>query len=289
MEAPVPASALIHSATLVVTGVYLFATLGVFFVLDPSVQTLVVATLLATAFIASLCACYQKDLKKALAFSTISNTSVSFLGTVTGIEGEYVNLAISHGLIKSLCFLICGYFFFFNNHNQDAFFFAKPRVRATAYLFIFLFFVFSAAPISPFYSSKHEVAAIARALGTSDLYLVGCLMTGLSCLSSAYGAIIIARLLLQEPRGYSSNGAQDPREELSSKTKFLLLALLSFTILVLVVYWALILLSDSVSISDPLSSDLLDFIEEALFEDGGSFFFLMTVSYLLYKALWPRK
>lgn len=288
MEAPVPASALIHSATLVVTGVYLFAVLGVFFVLDSTIQTLVVSILLITAFTASFCACYQKDLKKALAFSTISNTSLAFLGTITGLEDGYATLAISHGLIKSLCFLICGYLFFFNNHNQDAFFFAKPRTRTISYLFLFLFFIFSAAPISPFYSSKHEVAAIATALGTSDLYLVGCFMTGLSCLSSAYGAILIGRLMLQEPRGYSSPSTQDPREELSSKTRFLLLALVSFTTLVVVIYWAIILLSGSFHLDDSINSALIDFIEEAIFEDGGSFFFLVVVTYLLYRAMWPK-
>lgn len=288
MEAPVPASSLIHSATLVVTGVYLSATLGAFFVISPFVLTLVILTLLATAFIASFCACYQKDLKKALAFSTISNTSLAFLGTITGIEEDYVTLAISHGLIKSLCFLICGYFFFFNNHSQDVFSFSKPRTRALSYLFLFLFFIFSAAPISPFYSSKHTVAAIASALGTTDVYLVGCFMTGLGCLSAAYGTIIIGRLMLQEPRGYSSASTQDPREELASKAQFLLIGLFTFIIIVLIVYSALIILSGSLDAANAAASDLLHFIEDALFEDGGSFFFLIIVLYLFYKAMWPE-
>lgn len=282
MEAPVPASALIHSATLVVTGVFLFATIGSIFLLSHVATFLIVLTLLGTALLSSLCACYQNDLKKALAYSTISNTSVAFLGTLTSIDEAYLNLAVTHGLIKSLCFLICGYFFFFNNHNQDGLFFIQPRPRTMAKIFLCLFFVFSAVPVSPFFTSKHSVGFITSALGLADSYIVGLSMLFLSVLTAAYGSIIALKLVREEATGHPSPSAIEGRDELSSKNRFLLIALLSFTMLVILVYSALVYVVATRAFNLDSSSLVMEFFEEAAFEDGLIIFFVALVSWMAY-------
>lgn len=119
MEAPVPASALIHSATLVSAGIFLFlrfqnlfeySTLFVFFL--PVVGAL-------TALYGGLVACYQTDIKRALAYSTISHCGFLVV-SCSSFCYEYTILYLYvHGIYKAASFLCIGNIIRFNNNNQD--------------------------------------------------------------------------------------------------------------------------------------------------------------------------
>ena len=111
MEGPTPASALIHAATMVTAGVYLVARSAPLFVACP--DALVVVSLVGgiTALIAGLIATVQNDLKKALAYSTISQLGYMFVslgtGTLLGFTAAIFHL-VTHAFFKALLFLGAG-------------------------------------------------------------------------------------------------------------------------------------------------------------------------------------
>lgn len=115
MEGPTPVSALIHAATMVTAGVYLIARMPTLFAYDPVVQKFIVAVGAITALLAALCAIAQHDIKKVLAYSTISQLGYMFmaLGCINLVEdGEAESAAIfhlfTHAFFKALLFLAAG-------------------------------------------------------------------------------------------------------------------------------------------------------------------------------------
>jgi NADH-quinone oxidoreductase subunit L len=108
MAGPTPVSALIHAATMVTAGVYLIARLHFLYVLAPW-ASLVVAVLGAlTALLAASIALAQNDIKKVLAYSTISQLGYMFLGVGVGGFGAGIFHLITHGFFKAALFLGAG-------------------------------------------------------------------------------------------------------------------------------------------------------------------------------------
>lgn len=118
MEAPLPASALIHSATLVASGLYLFLTFKTL-VTDYKLITFLNFYFSFTFFFGSFVALVQTDFKKILAYSTISNCAAIFL-TILHLNtySTYLYFA-THGWFKSLSFLILGFLTVSFAHKQD--------------------------------------------------------------------------------------------------------------------------------------------------------------------------
>lgn len=119
MEAPAPASALIHSATLVSAGLFLiikfyflYKTSFIYFYFILIIGSL---TMVFGAVIASV----QTDLKRLLAYSTISNCGLLFTSCMISDLSHTLFLFQLHGLTKSLSFLFVGTLIIFFNHNQD--------------------------------------------------------------------------------------------------------------------------------------------------------------------------
>ena len=108
MAGPTPVSALIHAATMVTAGIYLAARLGVLFVLSPGAATLVAGLGLATALVGALLAMFQQDLKKVLAYSTISQLGYMFLAVGAGAPGAAVFHVVTHACFKACLFLAAG-------------------------------------------------------------------------------------------------------------------------------------------------------------------------------------
>ena len=118
MEAPVPASALIHSATLVSAGIYLFGRVPSFLINDLMYNYIALVSSF-TAFYGGIIASYQTDLKRILAYSTISHCGFLFFLLVLG---NYYNLVVylhMHGWFKSLSFMCAGNIIGSNNNYQD--------------------------------------------------------------------------------------------------------------------------------------------------------------------------
>lgn len=160
MDAPAPASALIHSATLVMTGVHVLYRLKNVFFLNKGLMCFIVMFLLISCFITSLCACFQKDLKKVLAFSTSSNTGLIIISLLVNNSDNFIYLAITHGLFKSLCFIMSAFLFFSNKHNQDFYMFLQKRKTLFFSLITNSFLLLTALPISYFFVFKHHIVDV---------------------------------------------------------------------------------------------------------------------------------
>ncbi len=108
MEGPTPVSALIHAATMVTAGVYLVVRLGVIFALAPLALNVVAVVGLLTALLAALLALVQNDIKRVLAYSTISQLGYMFLAAGVGAYGAAMFHLITHAFFKGLLFLCSG-------------------------------------------------------------------------------------------------------------------------------------------------------------------------------------
>lgn len=108
MAGPTPVSALIHAATMVTAGVYLIVRLHVVFMLAPLTLQIVGAIGAATALFAALCALGQTDLKRVLAYSTVSQLGFMFLACGAGAFYSAMFHLTSHAFIKALLFLCAG-------------------------------------------------------------------------------------------------------------------------------------------------------------------------------------
>jgi NADH-quinone oxidoreductase subunit L len=108
MEGPTPVSALIHAATMVTAGVYLIARCHTLFEASPSALKGVIWIGALTAFFAATVAAVQKDLKRVLAYSTISQLGYMFLGVGAGAYAAGMFHLTTHAYFKALLFLCAG-------------------------------------------------------------------------------------------------------------------------------------------------------------------------------------
>ena len=108
MEGPTPVSALIHAATMVTAGVYLVARSSIIFAHAPMALAVVGIVGCFTAFFAGTIALTQNDLKRMLAYSTISQLGYMFLGCGAGVFAAGIFHLMTHAFFKSLLFLAAG-------------------------------------------------------------------------------------------------------------------------------------------------------------------------------------
>ena len=108
MAGPTPVSALLHAATMVTAGVYLIARLHTLFTLAPAVQFLVALTGVLTLLLAACSALVQTDIKRILAYSTMSQIGYMFLALGVGAWSAAIFHFITHAFFKSLLFLSAG-------------------------------------------------------------------------------------------------------------------------------------------------------------------------------------
>jgi NADH-quinone oxidoreductase subunit L len=108
MAGPTPVSALIHAATMVTAGVYLVARTNVLFALSPVASTVVAGIGALTALFAATIGLRQYDIKKVLAYSTVSQLGYMFLGVGTGAYVSGVFHLATHAFFKALLFLGAG-------------------------------------------------------------------------------------------------------------------------------------------------------------------------------------
>jgi len=108
MAGPTPVSALIHAATMVTAGVYLIARTHVLFELAPAVQMAVAAIGAATLLLAGFSALAQRDIKRVLAYSTMSQVGYMFLALGVGAWSAGIFHFVTHAFFKALLFLAAG-------------------------------------------------------------------------------------------------------------------------------------------------------------------------------------
>jgi NADH-quinone oxidoreductase subunit L len=108
MAGPTPVSALIHAATMVTAGIYLICRLSFVFVLSPAVMTIIAFTGAATALLAASIALVQNDIKKVLAYSTVSQLGFMFIGVGSGAFTAGFFHVFTHAFFKACLFLGAG-------------------------------------------------------------------------------------------------------------------------------------------------------------------------------------
>jgi len=119
MAGPTPVSALIHAATMVTSGIYMLCRLNFLYVLAPGAMAVVATVGAATAFLAATIALTQNDIKKVLAYSTVSQLGYMFLGVGVGAFTAGFFHVVTHAFFKAALFLGSGSIIHALHHEQD--------------------------------------------------------------------------------------------------------------------------------------------------------------------------
>jgi NADH-quinone oxidoreductase subunit L len=127
MEGPTPVSALIHAATMVAAGIYMLCRIEVLMV--PPALTVIAWVGACTALYSALCAITQRDIKKVLAYSTLSQLGYMVAAFGLGSSGAAMFHLTTHAFFKALLFLGSGSVIFGCHHEQDIFRMGGLRTR----------------------------------------------------------------------------------------------------------------------------------------------------------------
>ncbi|EMP54707.1 proton-translocating NADH-quinone oxidoreductase subunit L [Marinobacter santoriniensis NKSG1] len=185
MAGPTPVSALIHAATMVTAGVYLIARLNGLFLLAPQVLWLVGVIGAVSLLLAAFAALAQTDIKRVLAFSTMSQIGYMFLALGAGAFDAAIFHLVTHAFFKALLFLSAGAVITSCHHEQDMARLGGLRKRLPLAYAGFLVggSALVALPLvtAGFYS-KDEILWQAMASGHQGFLLAGLLGAFLTCL-----------------------------------------------------------------------------------------------------------
>lgn len=161
MAGPTPVSALIHAATMVTAGIYMIARNNILFTLAPISQDVVAYTGLATALFAATIAIAQNDIKKVLAYSTVSQLGLMFLALGLGAYSSGVFHMATHAFFKALLFLGAGSVIHALHGEQDLRRMGGLKKYLPATFITFLIGTLAITGIPPFagFFSKDEILA----------------------------------------------------------------------------------------------------------------------------------
>jgi NADH-quinone oxidoreductase subunit L len=163
MAGPTPVSALIHAATMVTAGIYMIARSNILYSMAPITQTVVAITGLATAILGASIALKQNDIKKVLAYSTVSQLGYMFLGLGAGAYTGAVFHVVTHAFFKALLFLGAGSVIHALGGEQDMRRMGGLKKHLPITHITFLLGCLAIAGIPPFsgFFSKDEILAAA--------------------------------------------------------------------------------------------------------------------------------
>jgi NADH-quinone oxidoreductase subunit L len=174
MAGPTPVSALIHAATMVTAGIYMIARSNVMYTLAPATQAVIAVIGLCTAILAASIAIQQNDIKKVLAYSTVSQLGYMFLGLGVGAYTGAVFHVMTHAFFKALLFLGAGSVIHAMGGEQDIRKMGGLRKYMPVTFLTFLAGTVAISGIPPFsgFFSKDEILSHAYA-HNPVLYVVG--------------------------------------------------------------------------------------------------------------------
>ena len=184
MAGPTPVSALIHAATMVTAGIYLIARMHFLYALSPSALAVVAVVGAATALFAATIALVQTDIKKVLAYSTVSQLGYMFLGLGVGAYAAAVFHVMTHAFFKALLFLGAGSVIHGMHEEQDVRRMGGlRRAMPTTYgTFAVGCLAIAGFPLLSGFFSKDLILEHVFAGGSGPLWLVGSLGAGLTAL-----------------------------------------------------------------------------------------------------------
>jgi NADH-quinone oxidoreductase subunit L len=181
MAGPTPVSALIHAATMVTAGIYMITRSNILFSNSEITQNIVAIIGISTALLAATIAIKQNDIKKVLAYSTVSQLGYMFLGLGVGAYSGAVFHVITHAFFKALLFLGAGSVIHAMHHEQDIRKMGGLKSKLPITHITFLIGCIAIAGVFPFsgFFSKDEI--LAAAFEKNKIYwvlgLVGAAMT----------------------------------------------------------------------------------------------------------------
>jgi NADH-quinone oxidoreductase subunit L len=219
MAGPTPVSALIHAATMVTAGVYLVIRTNILFALAPFSSTVVAGIGALTALFAATIGLKQYDIKKVLAYSTVSQLGYMFLGVGTGAYASGLFHLATHAFFKALLFLGAGSVIHAMHHayhvthshadaqdmrNMGG---LKQYMPVTFWLMLIATLAISGIPPFSGFFSKDEILAAAFARGeTSPIYLLFYAMGVVAALLTAF---YMARLMSMTFLGTNRTGDRE--------------------------------------------------------------------------------
>jgi NADH-quinone oxidoreductase subunit L len=184
MAGPTPVSALIHAATMVTAGVYVLARMAGLYVASPVAMTVVAVTGGLTALVAATLGVAQTDIKKVLAYSTVSQLGYMVLAAGVGAFGAGVFHLMTHAFFKALLFLGAGSVIHALSGEQDIMKMGGLRNRLPWTHATFLIGTLAIAGVPPLagFFSKDEIlwSALAGHGGSLVLWLAGVVTAGLT-------------------------------------------------------------------------------------------------------------
>lgn len=184
MAGPTPVSALIHAATMVTAGIYLTIRSNFLFEMAPFTQHIILFIGLATALVAAFIAMKQNDIKKVLAYSTVSQLGFMFVALGLGAYTVALFHVTTHAFFKALLFLGSGSVIHANHHEQDITKMGglKKYMPTTHLVFLIGTLAISGFPFLSGFFSKDEIFAAAFTHG----YLVFGLMVIAAAMTTTY-------------------------------------------------------------------------------------------------------
>ena len=177
MEGPTPVSALIHAATMVTAGVYLMARNAVLFSHAPEVLTIVAIVGTATALWAGAIAIVQNDIKRVLAYSTVSQLGYMFMAMGVGAYAAGIFHLVTHAFFKALLFLGSGAVIHALAGEQDLRRMGglRKELPVTYWTFLIGALAIAGVPLLSGFFSKDEILYRTFASGHTALWAIGAL------------------------------------------------------------------------------------------------------------------
>jgi NADH-quinone oxidoreductase subunit L len=225
MAGPTPVSALIHAATMVTAGIYMITRTNIFYTHSEIAQTLVAIIGISTALLAATIAIKQNDIKKVLAYSTVSQLGYMFLGLGVGAYSGAVFHVITHAFFKALLFLAAGSVIHAMHHEQDIRKMGGLKSKLPITHITFLIGCIAIAGVPPFsgFFSKDEILAAAYAKNPIYWFLgvLGAAMTAF------YMFRLYATTFLGQFRGTEAQAHHVHESPISMTLPLIILAVLS--------------------------------------------------------------
>lgn len=225
MAGPTPVSALIHAATMVTAGIYMITRTNIFYTHSEIAQTVVAIIGISTALLAATIAIKQNDIKKVLAYSTVSQLGYMFLGLGVGAYSGAVFHVITHAFFKALLFLAAGSVIHAMHHEQDIRKMGGLKSKLPITHLTFLIGCIAIAGVPPFsgFFSKDEILAAAYAKNPIYWFLglIGAAMTAF------YMFRLYATTFLGQFRGTEAQASHLHESPVSMTIPLMILAVLS--------------------------------------------------------------
>ena len=173
MAGPTPISALIHAATMVTAGVYMVARFNFLYLEIPDVGLFIAYIGAFSALLAAVIATRQTDIKKILAYSTMSQLGYMFIAVGLGFYSSGLFHVFTHAFFKAMLFMGAGAMIIAMHHEQDIFKMAKHRKQMPIVQYTMLIGIIAISGIPPFSGFFSKDAILAAAFAQEQYLLWG--------------------------------------------------------------------------------------------------------------------